>query len=176
MISEVDEEPRIGDILYRVVEYLTTQEYEWEVAFPTRNPRPNNPTSIFCACHTGAKVSGRTACWRPKVTTVCFEMPTSQSPSSRWSGFCRPSGMIPTSCWVRELRAGSSRIDEPACSHLMMRVINILVNLLAVSGLVDTRSGFKCYRSKTAQDLFQYQTMERFSFDVELLYLGIEKG
>ena len=40
----------------------------------------------------------------------------------------------------------------------------------------DTQCGFKCFRAAVAQDLFQQQTLEGWSFDVELLYIAYRRG
>ena len=43
-------------------------------------------------------------------------------------------------------------------------------------GLADTQCGFKCFRGKTAQDLFQRLTIDGFAFDVELLHIARKLG
>ena len=68
--------------------------------------------------------------------------------------------------------AGSRRIGEPGRRHLMGRVYNAMVRLLAVPGLDDTQCGFKCYRGEIVPCLFQAQTLDGFGFDVEVLYLA----
>jgi dolichyl-phosphate beta-glucosyltransferase len=67
---------------------------------------------------------------------------------------------------------GAVRYDEPSLRHLMGRVFNFLVRLLAVRGFEDTQAGFKCFRREAAHDLFPYQTMDGFGFDVEILFLA----
>jgi dolichyl-phosphate beta-glucosyltransferase len=71
---------------------------------------------------------------------------------------------------------GAARIGEPSRRHLMGRVFNRMVSLLAVPGLTDTQCGFKCFRGETAQDLFPRLTLDGFAFDVELLYLARKLG
>jgi len=43
---------------------------------------------------------------------------------------------------------------------------------LCVKGIADTQCGFKLFTRKTAQILFSNQHVERWAFDVELLYLA----
>ena len=47
-----------------------------------------------------------------------------------------------------------------------------MIRLLALPGLQDTQCGFKCFRQEVATDLFPYQTMTGWSFDIELLYIA----
>lgn len=49
---------------------------------------------------------------------------------------------------------------------------NILVNILGVKGIKDTQCGFKLMTRKTAQLIFPNLHIEKWAFDVELLYLA----
>lgn len=71
---------------------------------------------------------------------------------------------------------GARRINEPEYRHVMGRVFNFLVRLLAVRGLQDTQCGFKCFRADAARKLFQLQTIPGWSFDVEILYIAQKLG
>ena len=57
----------------------------------------------------------------------------------------------------------------------MGRVFNLMVHLTGV-GLSDTQCGFKCNRGEAAEELFQRQKMDGFSFDVEVLFLARQRG
>jgi dolichyl-phosphate beta-glucosyltransferase len=71
---------------------------------------------------------------------------------------------------------GARRYGEPAHRHLMGRVFNFLVRLLAVPGFQDTQCGFKCFRREVARQLFPYQTIEGWGFDVEVLFIARKRG
>ncbi|HEX9014950.1 MAG TPA: dolichyl-phosphate beta-glucosyltransferase, partial [Chloroflexota bacterium] len=75
----------------------------------------------------------------------------------------------------REVR-GARRIGEPPHRHLMGRVFNLIVRLLAVPGLQDTQCGFKCFTHEVAQDIFSRQVIDGFGFDVEVLYIARKMG
>jgi dolichyl-phosphate beta-glucosyltransferase len=75
----------------------------------------------------------------------------------------------------REIQ-GARRYDEPSHRHLMGRVFNWLVRLLAVRGFQDTQAGFKCFRREVARDVFPYQTMDGWGFDVEILFIAQKRG
>jgi glycosyltransferase involved in cell wall biosynthesis len=67
---------------------------------------------------------------------------------------------------------GAVRYDEPAYRHLVGRVYNTMIHLLALPGLNDTQCGFKCFRGQVAEELFPLQTLTGWSFDVEVLYIA----
>ncbi len=67
---------------------------------------------------------------------------------------------------------GAIRYGEPYYRHFVGRIYNGLIRSLALPGLQDTQCGFKCFPSKTAQDVFPRQTMTGWSFDVEILFIA----
>ncbi len=71
---------------------------------------------------------------------------------------------------------GAHRFDEPAYRHLTGRAYNFLIRSLVLPGLQDTQCGFKCFRAAVAEDIFRYQTLMGWSFDVELLFLARRHG
>lgn len=71
---------------------------------------------------------------------------------------------------------GSVRYNEPIGRHIMGRIFNWLVRVLAVPGFSDTQCGFKLFRRQAAHDLFTRQTLASWTFDVEILYLALQRG
>ncbi len=79
------------------------------------------------------------------------------------------------------------RLGEPVYRHMMGRLFNYLVQMLAVRGISDTQCGFKGFRSEVARDLFSRALLYRDAysvvegplvtgFDVELLFLAQRQG
>ena len=71
---------------------------------------------------------------------------------------------------------GAVRYNEPSYRHLMGRVFNLLVKLMAVPGFEDTQCGFKCFHRSAIDDLFSNQTIDGFGFDVEVLYVALKRN
>jgi dolichyl-phosphate beta-glucosyltransferase len=71
---------------------------------------------------------------------------------------------------------GAARYNEPWLRHLMGRVFNLIVRLLAVPGIQDTQCGFKCFRREAALDLFAVQTIDGWAFDVEILHAALRRS
>ncbi len=63
------------------------------------------------------------------------------------------------------------KVRQPLHRELIGRIGNIIIQLLLVPGIGDTQCGFKAFSQKAAKVIFPLQTIERFGFDVELLYL-----
>jgi dolichyl-phosphate beta-glucosyltransferase len=71
---------------------------------------------------------------------------------------------------------GAVRYDEPGYRHLMGRVFNLVVKMIAVPGYQDTQAGFKCFRRQAALDILDSQTIDGWAFDVELLFIARRRG
>jgi glycosyltransferase involved in cell wall biosynthesis len=55
-------------------------------------------------------------------------------------------------------------------------VFNTIVRLILRLPFVDTQCGFKAFRREPSRVIFEQQTIERFGFDPELLYLARHHG
>lgn len=79
---------------------------------------------------------------------------------------------------------GAKREKEPLYRHLMGRVFNFLVQLIALPGINDTQCGFKLFKAKQVKILFSKLRVSHVeikraytgAFDVELLYLAKKRG
>ena len=72
--------------------------------------------------------------------------------------------------------AGSRRFNEPRYRHFQGRVFSNLVKLFALPGFEDTQCGFKCFSAAAARDVFSVQVFDGMSFDVEVLYIAVQRG
>ena len=71
---------------------------------------------------------------------------------------------------------GARRFGEPVIRHLMGRVFNRVVRLVAVGGFQDTQCGFKMFRGELADEIFPLQRATGFGFDVEVLFIARRRG
>ncbi|HKP51381.1 MAG TPA: dolichyl-phosphate beta-glucosyltransferase [Chloroflexia bacterium] len=82
---------------------------------------------------------------------------------------------------------GAVRYDEPHYRHLMGRVFNTLVRVVALPQFNDTQCGFKAFRREAAHNLFRSLHLYGdksgdvkgamvTGFDVEVLYLALKWG
>ncbi len=59
---------------------------------------------------------------------------------------------------------------------LLSRMANLLIQFLAVPGIKDTQLGFKAFSKKAAKDIFQFVTISRWGFDMEVLTVALAHG
>ncbi len=72
--------------------------------------------------------------------------------------------------------AGAKRYNEPEYRHIIGRVFNLMVRLIALPGLQDTQCGFKCFRADVVGKVFPRMTMRGWTFDVEALVIARRLG
>jgi glycosyltransferase involved in cell wall biosynthesis len=67
-------------------------------------------------------------------------------------------------------------VRQPWFRETLGRVFNLAVRLSTGLPFADTQCGFKLFHRDAAQKIFSKQQLERFGFDVEILYLAKKFG
>ncbi len=193
VIPTFNEEARIAGTLDSVIEYLVSRDYPWEIVVADDGSTD----------HT-AQLVGRVIVEHPNVRLL--RLPHRGKGWAVKNGMLAAEGEFRLLCdadlsvpieHVERLlplfdakpggegsdivlgsreAPGAARIGEPSRRHIMGRVFNRIVSLLAVPDLTDTQCGFKCFRGETAENLFPRLTLDGFAFDVELLHLARKLG
>ena len=70
---------------------------------------------------------------------------------------------------------GARRYNEPHYRHVMGRVFNLIVRVLAVPDFPDSQCGFKSFRREVAREVFAELTTTGWSFDVEALFIALRR-
>ncbi|MBU0978832.1 MAG: dolichyl-phosphate beta-glucosyltransferase [Patescibacteria group bacterium] len=184
------------EVLAEIVEYLKKQNYSWEVVLSDDGSTDGTAQALdeFAHQHSGVKVLHNPH--RGKAPTVTSGMMGAKGEWRLFTDFDQSTSLKEIEkLWPyidkgfdvvigsREMM-GARRDKEPFHRHLMGRVFNIAVQVLAVPGVLDTQCGFKMFSVGATQDLFpklriyggQKQRKDAFTgaFDVELLFLALK--
>lgn len=76
----------------------------------------------------------------------------------------------------RDVSESDIEQHQPWYREAMGRTFNRIVQTLAVPGLKDTQCGFKLFSREAARRCFGHMVIERFAFDVEVLFLARRFG
>lgn len=71
---------------------------------------------------------------------------------------------------------GAHRYNEPHFRHVMGRVFNLIVRVIAIPRFQDTQCGFKSFRREVAREVFTDGAMDGWAFDVEALFIALQRG
>lgn len=188
VIPAYNEEARLPGSLEAIASFVRTKSYSVEVLVVDNNSKDRTGTIIAGFARRFAFVRGIFEGTQGKGAAVRTGMLTAQGeyrficdadlsmPIEQVDRFLPPNLTdYDIAIASREIR-GAVRYNEPWHRHLMGRVFNTIVRLIAVPGLQDTQCGFKMFRGEVAEKLFPLQTMNGWSFDVEILYAARRWG
>lgn len=199
VIPAYNEARRLPGTLRSVLAYLRAQPFEWELivvddgsddetAVLAEQIAAEHPQMIVVRNdHRGKGFAVRTGMLAARASYVLFSDADLAVPMDEWPKLRRAlDGGADIAIGSRE-GLGAQRLGEPWHRHLMGRIFNMLVRLIAVGGIQDTQCGFKAFTNAATQDLFRalrlygddspvVQGAAVTAFDVEVLYLAERRG
>lgn len=187
IIPALNEAGRLPSTLERLHEYLRRQEYTWEIIVVSNGSTDGTEDVVRRAAEhipnlelvslrqRGKGVASRFGALRSRGEIVFLCDADLSMPPENLSRFIEAMADADIVAGSREA-PGAVRYHEPRYRHVMGRVFNTLVRVLAVPGIHDTQCGFKAFRRQAADELFDRQMITGFGFDVELLYLARKYG
>lgn len=190
VIPAYNEEQRLRASLPSVLEYLSKQPYTWEVIVVDDGSRDQT-----------SEVARELAAGRENVRVLRNEPNRGKGYSIRRGmlearGAFRLFSDADFSTPIEEIEKfwkaveegydvviGSRGLEESQLivrqnifRETMGRIFNFIVRLLLIPGIHDTQCGFKMFSARAAETVFPQQTLDGFSFDVEILYLALRAG
>lgn len=76
----------------------------------------------------------------------------------------------------RWLKRSRQTIRQPFYRRFFGRCFNAVTKMVMGLPYADTQCGFKAFTRKAAQTCFQLQTIERWGFDPEILFIALKRG
>lgn len=76
----------------------------------------------------------------------------------------------------RWLESGRQTARQPLYRQLFGRCFNLVCRAVMNLPFADTQCGFKAFTRNAAQTVFQLQTIERWGFDPEILFIALKRG
>lgn len=199
VVPAYNEEQRLPDTLAQILGYLDRQAYRSEVivaddgsadgtaALVERLASARRNLRLLRLDHRGKGFAVRAGALAARGDYVLLCDADMAVPIDEWE---RLRGLLENGYDVaigsRE-GLGARRMGEPWYRHMMGRVFNLIVRVVAVGGIQDTQCGFKGLRHDVATDLFrrakiygedapQVQGAAVTAYDVELLFLARRRG
>jgi len=186
IIPAYNEERRLPTSLDQVDRFVAAQAYPIEVVVVNNNSRDatRRIADEFAAQHAyvrvldqprqgkGAAVQKGMLEGQGEYLFICdadFSMPVDEI-----SKFMPPNTTSYDVAIASREVPGARRVDEPQYRHLMGRVFNLIVRVLAIPKIQDTQCGFKVFRRQVARDVFALQTIDGWGFDVEVLFIALK--
>lgn len=188
MIPAHNEETRLPQALEQVFAFLKSQSYSSEVVVIENGSadRTFEIASEYASRNTSLRVIRETQSGKGRAVRLGMLEATGQyrfmcdadlsMSIDQLSHFLPPSLANADIAIASREAPGAVRHDEPLYRHLGGRLINLTIRLLILPGLQDTQCGFKCFTAAAAEQVFRRQTMPRWSFDIEILFIARRLG
>lgn len=185
------------NVLTDVLNYLKKQDYTWElilsddgstdgtVAELTALQKNNANIQVLTNEHAGKGPTVQSGMLAAKGEWRLFTDFDQSTPIAEFEKLLRQTPQFSIVIGSREI-AGALRDKEPFHRHVMGKIFNRVVQLLAVSGIMDTQCGFKLFSAEATEKLFSclvvYGKQRKYAdaftgaFDVEILFLAKKYG
>ncbi|OGZ32854.1 MAG: hypothetical protein A3I88_00415 [Candidatus Portnoybacteria bacterium RIFCSPLOWO2_12_FULL_39_9] len=72
----------------------------------------------------------------------------------------------------KDVKGARQAVPQPFLKRQLGNLGNLLIQIVAVSGIWDTQCGFKTFTAKAAKDIFSRCLINRWGFDIEALALA----
>mgnify|MGYP006296955967 CR=1 FL=1 len=171
VIPAYNEEKRLERSLTGAVEYLSENEYSYEVIVVDDGSR--DKTAEVAENFNGENLEVRRGMLAAKgykrifsdadFSTPIYELPKILNSLNIGFDVCIGSRAVDFSM-IKE--------HQPFYREFMGKTFNRIVQTLVIKGVKDTQCGFKGFTDRAAEDLFSKAKINGFGFDVEILYLA----
>lgn len=188
-ISAYNEERRIGSSLSRIIDYLESQPYEWEIVINDDGSRDRTVAVVqefgdsririvSSPVNQGKGAGIRRAVLNSRGRYILFtdaDLATPIQEVEKLLAKLDETYDVAIGCRVQP-DGYDMRASQPLYRRVLGQLFHVLVWLLVLRGVRDTQSGFKCFKREAAHRLFSEQVLHSIIFDVEILYLARKYG
>ncbi len=181
-------------VLDEVLSYLTQQDYEWEIILTDDGSTDGTTAELHTFAKKDQRITVVENVHAGKAPTVTRGMLAAKGVWRLFTDFDQSTPIAEVEKLLtftkkgysviigsREM-VGARRDEEPWYRRLMGRGFNLIVQIFAVPGILDTQCGFKLFSDKATKSLFnklyiygakkERKDAYTGAFDVELLYLA----
>ena len=193
VIPAYNEEKRIGSTLTAVHDYLTKQPYTWEIVIALDGPT-DDTIGIVASFAAGKRHvryidrkenRGKGYTLREGMLAARGEVrlftDADNSTDMRHFDQIRPllqqgHGVVICSRDGKDAPGARQSVPQPFIKRALGNLGNLLIQILVVPGIWDTRCGFKAFTATAAEQVFSVARMDGWSIDDEALALARRFG
>lgn len=189
VIPAYNEEERLKKSLPPLKEFLRQQRFSWELILVDDGSSDKTwriPDSIFAdgevkvirtPVNRGKGYAVRQGVFASSGEVILISDADFSTPVKEWSKLYEALQRgYDIAIGSRSLVESNVTVRQAWYREGMGRIFNLFVRLLVLDGFVDTQCGFKCFRREAVLPVFKKMVIDRFSFDVELLFIARKRG
>ena len=188
VITAYNEEKRIYGTLKRIKEYMKKRKHRYELIVVDDGSSDQTlsvikklsiPSLLILRnpVNQGKGYSVKKGLMHAKYPLILFSDSDLATPIEELDRFIK---YVKEGCDIviasRNLKESEIVVKQPVYRQLLGKTFSLIVNALVLKEFKDTQCGFKLFRSECAKRIVKYQTLNRFSFDVEILFIARKMG
>ncbi|HIA31935.1 MAG TPA: glycosyltransferase family 2 protein [Nitrospinaceae bacterium] len=190
IIPAYQEEIRLQKTLPSLRNYLTNQDYSWEVIVVDDGSSDRTariPYEIFSKTepvkiiknpkNRGKGFSVRQGVMEAQGEVILISDADFSTPIEeieKLQAFIRKGYDI--TIGSRSLVDSNIEVRQAWYREAMGRIFNIFVQMMVLRGFIDTQCGFKCFDREKTLPIFSQMMVDGFCFDVEFLFIAKKQG
>ena len=190
VIPAYNESERIGPSLRRVVECIRANGWNAEVIVVNDGSRDHTRSIVFEVADSAPEVklidnpgnkgkgyAVRNGMLQAEGEIVMFTDADLSAPIEEAAKlFAAIDAGADVAIGSRWLESGRQTQRQPLYRQVLGRCFNMATRALVSLPFADTQCGFKAFTRASAQTIFQLQTIDRWGFDPEILYIALKRG
>lgn len=183
-----NEERRIKQGLTKILEFLRSQKFPWELIVVDDGSSDNTKnlvkqilkdtkdTQLIESRHLGKGGAIKKGVLKAKGSWTVFldiDLATPIEELTQFLKFCNDYDILIGS---RKIKGAEIVVRQSKFRELGGKVFTWLTNQLVTSGISDITCGFKLFKTPFAKKLFRQSQLPDWSFDAEILFLAQKQG
>lgn len=187
IIPAFNEENRIKNTLLSIVDYLEENKINSEIIIVNDGSSDNtnlviekfqqkipNLKLINLSKNSGKGFSVKTGVEASKGEYILFTDADNSTPIEEFDKLYKKMKETGSEITIgsRYLHDSDIKIKQPIYRIFIGRIGNFLIRLFLIDGIKDTQCGFKLFKHKAAKEIFHFQKIKRFAFDMEAIVIA----
>ena len=185
IIPAYNEEARISKTVIEILEYFNSQEWQYEIIVVNDGSKDKTSDVIQSLIQISPQIriinqdrnygkgfAVKTGVLASRGKLVLFTDADGSSPIKELARLINSLEENSVAIGSRAKPSSETFIKTVWYRKFLGRCFNFFVNLLILPKIYDTQCGFKLFPAKIAHQIFFLQEIERFGFDLEILYIA----
>lgn len=187
VIPAYNEEKRIVKTLKKVADFFDRQAMDYEIIVVSDGSRDktcevvenfgSDRVKIICVCQNHGKGFGvNRGVANAKGEKILFIDADNSTPIEHFSDLYQHLEEFEVVIGSRYSHDSKIKLKQPWIRIVGSRIGNLLIQTMILPGFPDTQCGFKLFTKDAAKRIFSRQTIWRWGFDMEILYVAKKLG